>query len=398
MKRISILLLATASLAASACTGDATSGGGNGGGGGDDGSGGSGGSGSGSGSDQLNQTLNNRVLDYNAALRIAAVRLTGNLPTMDEINQIAKAADDTAKKTAYEALIDTYMGRPQFANQIFGFWQDAFKIGGTPQFDSGPALATELTLNNGAYTDLFTKAAANCPTFDPVAGKVTDAECLNGGTQAGVLSNPGVMASFFSNLGFRRVRWVQETFDCTRFPVEATNAPQNVGGATPYLGVWPFNSVASPTNGGGRINFQDTSSTMCMDCHETINHVAPLFGNYDTKGMYQTTPQVTLPLDGAPKAVMTDWLPPGQTTAWRYQQPAADLQALGKAMSNDPAVISCGVARVWNWALGKTDIVDTLQTVPDETIKDQVAAFTANGFKLKDMVKAVYTSDDFVKF
>jgi hypothetical protein len=398
MKRISILLLATASLTAAACTGDATSnnGGGNNG-GGDDGSGSAGGS-AGSGG-QLDQTLANRTLDYNAALRIAAVRLTGNLPTMDEINQIAKVTDPAAQKTAYSALIDKYLASATFPKQIFGFWQDAFKIGGTPQFDSGPALATELTLNNGAYTDLFTRADMDCPSFDPTSGKVTDAECANGGTQAGVLGNPGVMASFFSNLGFRRVRWVQETFDCTRFPVEATNSPgQDVGGAALYLGVWPFNSVASPTNGGGRINFQDVSSTMCMDCHETINHIAPLFGNYDTKGMYQTTPQVTLPLDGAPKAVMTDWLPPGQTTAWRYQQPAADLGALGKAMANDPAVISCGVARVWNWALGKTDIVDTLQTVPDDTIKDQVAAFTANGFKLKDLIKAVYTSDDFVKF
>ncbi|HET9620032.1 MAG TPA: hypothetical protein VFP84_01605 [Kofleriaceae bacterium] len=387
--------MAAASLAAAACTGDATSSNGGNGGGGDDGNGGSGGSGSG---DSLNQTLAARVVDYNAALRIAALRLTGSLPTLDEINQIKNAADDTAKKTAYGALIDNYMGRPTFAKQMFGFWQDAFKIGGSPDFDSGPALATELTINNGSYMDLFTKADMNCPKFDPATGTVTEAACANGGTQAGVLSNPGVMASYFSNLGFRRVRWVQETFDCVRFPVEATNAPQDVGGATPYLGVWPFTSIAGKKSGVGRIDFQDTTSTMCADCHETLNHIAPLFGNYDTKGVYQTTPQVTLPLDGAPKAQMTDWLPAGESTAWRFGQPAADLQGLGKAMSNDPAVASCGVARVWNWALGKTDIVDTLQTVPDSTIKDQVAAFTADGFKLKDLIKAIYTSDDFTKF
>ena len=58
----------------------------------------------------------------------------------------------------------------------------------------------------------------------------------------------------------------------------------------------------------------------------------------------------------------------------------------------------CGVARTWNWALGKTDIVDTLQEVPVETIQTQLDAFTASGHKMKDLIYAVYTSDDFVKF
>ena len=67
-------------------------------------------------------------------------------------------------------------------------------------------------------------------------------------------------------------------------------------------------------------------------------------------------------------------------------------------MALDPAIAKCGVARVWNWALGKTDIVDTLMDVPDETIQAQVDAFTSGGFKMKDLIYAVYTSDDFVKF
>jgi hypothetical protein len=67
-------------------------------------------------------------------------------------------------------------------------------------------------------------------------------------------------------------------------------------------------------------------------------------------------------------------------------------------MSQDPDVAECGVARMWNWALGKTDIVDALEEVPPETIAAQVAAFQADGYKLKDLIKAVYTSDDFVKF
>jgi hypothetical protein len=53
---------------------------------------------------------------------------------------------------------------------------------------------------------------------------------------------------------------------------------------------------------------------------------------------------------------------------------------------------------MWNWAMGKTDIVDTLQEVPEETIRTQLDAFTQSGFKMKDLIKAVYTADDFVKF
>jgi hypothetical protein len=95
---------------------------------------------------------------------------------------------------------------------------------------------------------------------------------------------------------------------------------------------------------------------------------------------------------------MSDYLPQGETTAWRLGVPAADLPALGQAIAADPAVAECGVARVWNWALGKTDIVDTLQEVPTATIQAQIDAFKTSGFKLKDLIYAVYTSDDFVKF
>jgi hypothetical protein len=97
-------------------------------------------------------------------------------------------------------------------------------------------------------------------------------------------------------------------------------------------------------------------------------------------------------------ARLEDYLPAGETTAWRYGVPAADIPGLGAAMAADPDVAKCGVARIWNWAMGKTDIVDTLQDVPIETIQGQVEAFTAGGFKMKDLIYAVYTADDFVKF
>ena len=107
---------------------------------------------------------------------------------------------------------------------------------------------------------------------------------------------------------------------------------------------------------------------------------------------------VPTPLDKAPPAQLSDYLPPGETTAWRYQKPAADIPALGAAMAADPDIAACGVARVWNFALGKEDIVDQLVTVPKPTIQKQLDAFTQNGFKMNDLIFAVFTSDAFVKF
>src|SRR3954470_8972273 len=140
MKRISALLLAAASFAAvPACSSDQ----------GDDGVGSGSGSGSGSNTgDEWDQALGQRVYDYNAALRIAALRLTGALPTMAEINQVAAGADDAAKKAAYETLLQDYMGRPEFAKQMFLFWRDTFKMGETAMLDTAPAFATNLAVTN----------------------------------------------------------------------------------------------------------------------------------------------------------------------------------------------------------------------------------------------------------
>ena len=395
MKKICAVLLAATTVAACSNSLDANNGDDT----GSNGSGSNSGSGSGSGSgDQYDQILGSRTVDYGAALRIAALRLTGDLPTITETQSVTAPADPAAQKTAYNALITDYLGRPTFATQMIDFWRNTFKQGGTAMLDTAPVLAAQLSVQNGAYTDLFTKATGNCPTYDGPTNTFAPAECGNGGPVAGVLTNPGVMAQFFSNFGFRRVRWIQEMFVCTAFPAEVSTVPIDVGGSSPYTGVWPFASIASPTNGNGRVNFQDTSAVICANCHTTINHIAPLFAYYDMNGAYQTAISVPTPLEGAPPAMLSDYLPPGETTAWRFGKAATDIPALGAAMAADPLVAECGVARTWNWALGKQDIVDSLESVPAETIASEVSAFTQSGFKMKDLIYAVFTSDDFVKF
>lgn len=384
MKRISFLLVAATTIA---CSNDVTDMGG-----GDDGSG----SGSGSG-DEWDQELGKREYDYSAALRIAALRLTGDVPTMDEILSVANAPDLAAKKAAYETLLSAYIERPTFTRQMFLFWRDTFKMGGNAEMDTAPAFAAHLAVTNGSYMDLFRATTGACPTYDGTTMTITPADCAGAGPKAGVLTNAGAMKQFFGNFAFRRVKWIQETFDCLKFPVEIDNAPQEVGGPSPYTGAWPFNSISGLSN-GGRVNFLDVSAVICANCHQTLNHIAPLFAYYDGDGNYQPNISVPTPLEGAPLAQMSDYLPTGETTAWRFGTPAADIPALGNAMAADPDVATCGVARMWNWAMGKTDIVDTLQVVPIETVQAQVDAFNASGFKMKDLIKAVFTADDFVKF
>src|SRR5262249_23557265 len=150
---------------------------------------------------------------------------------MAEITQVGTAADDAAKRTAYEGLVRGYLDRPSFARQMFYFWRDTFKMGGTAALDTAPAFAAQVTATNASYMELFTRATNTCPTFAEGTATFTSAECMNGGPKAGVLTNPGVHQQFVSNFAFRRVRWVQEVFDCLRFPAELSDTPVDVGGA-----------------------------------------------------------------------------------------------------------------------------------------------------------------------
>ena len=161
MKRISLLLFAAA-IAAPACS----TGGGGGGTGGDDVS-----TTRGNGvcdpnetstncpadctdttGDQFTQALNNRVVDYNQALRIAALRLTGELPSTADQAAINAAPDDASKAdrlpepdSGTRRRNTGYMTTPAFSQEMFYFWRDTFKQGETAVLDTAPAFAAEMT-------------------------------------------------------------------------------------------------------------------------------------------------------------------------------------------------------------------------------------------------------------
>jgi hypothetical protein len=348
--------------------------------------------------DEWDDKLAEREVDYNAALRIAALRLTGELPTLTELDAIATAPDLAAQRTAYESQVQRYLGSMKFPRQMVRYAQDLLKMGDAAELDTAAAFVAQVVVDNRPFTDVLTATRGTCPTFNATNSSFTAADCANGApATVGLLTHPGMHAHFFSNLAFRRTRWVQETFACTKFPAEIATTATDVGGPMPYTGKFPFNSIAGEAT-GGRVNFLDTKSVICANCHSNINHIAPLFAYYDETGQYSATMAVPVPLPENPNAAMRDYLPPGEGLAWRFGVPVSDMTSLGKAMAADPAIAECAIARVWNWAMGKNDIVDDGARIPAATIEAQVEAFRADNYNLKNAMYRVFTSDDFVRF
>jgi len=337
--------------------------------------------------------LAERVVDYSAALRIASLRLRGTLPTLVEIRYVAGAPEP---REAYEQLVDQMLEDPRFHQRMIDFFRDTFRMGGG-ELDSAPVFAAQLVAEGRDFTEIFTATEGTCPTYDGETDTFTAADCDNGvPMHAGLLTHPGIMQHYASNLAFRRVRFVQEVFACTPFPAE-TGGNLDVGGEAPYTAPWPFESISGEDN-GGRIDFHDTSSVICANCHATMNHIAPLFGRFAEDGSWQDDFVVTLPLDETPTALRTDWLPDDEATAWRLGVPARNLPELGTALAIDPEVERCAVTRVWNWAMGHGDVIASVDVVPDVVTQPIVDEYVASGHDLRAAVRAVFTSNDFVSF
>jgi hypothetical protein len=342
---------------------------------------GDGGSGGGLGAGGHEPTaLDDRVIDYNEALRTASLKLNDRLPTLEQIRQVADADD---KPAAYEALVDGMLEDPAFARRMVRWWKDTMLQGGgadgdAPSRNTAPTFAARVVVES----------------FDDATGTFADGDCQNGvDVHAGVLTNPGVMHQFYGNMAFRRVRWVQEIFVCSKFPAEISGTPIDKGGKD-YLSPWPFDAL--PT---APIDFLDYESVVCANCHSTMNHLAPLFANFDANGQLQGSIQVMTPL--SPEPVPTElghWLVPGEVTAWRHEQPVADLPALGQALANDPEVKACAVTRMWNFVMSKPDVVNDLSTVPFEVVEDFYDEFDASGYDLKAALRMMLLSQDFVSF
>jgi Protein of unknown function (DUF1549) len=344
--------------------------------------------------------LDSRSVDYASALRLAAIKLVGELPTSADLKAFEASAD---KKAAYVAQVDKWIADPRFASTMIGFWRDTFKTGGAapgqgmPSLDTAATFAAMNTVQDKSYLELFTASTGTCPTF--ANGAFAPADCAGASAKVGVITDPGLQAQYFANMAFRRVRFLQETFACSKFPAEYSATPVQKGNAL-FISPWKFESIAGKVGKpDARIDFQDTSAVVCANCHTTMNHIAPLFLNFDDKGAYNPTAvQVKVPVPGSPAAKLDDYLPAGEPLSWRNGKPTPDLPALGKAMAEDEDVARCAVTRAWNYGFSRGNVVDDVSPV-SKTISDVLLVqFKSGGFKFKSLVRAVLTSDDFVKF
>jgi len=354
-----------------------------------------------------------RVVSYTDALRSASFKIVGDAPTLAQMNALTAAADP---QMAYEAMIDDLLADPRFASVMIEFWQNAFRMrddGAMPDQNTAPTFAAELTVNGGSIFDLLTQtdATKTCPTFDPKTSTFADGTCsnaasltANGQMTVGILTDPGVMKLYYGNLAFRRNRFFHETFICRSAVSPAAEPTSTPGPNCPVPGYgspWDFDSITGLVdNPAALVDFQhaDANGVICANCHATWNHRAPLWANFDNTGAYQTTIQVHTPVVGSPFSQLSDWLPASQMTAWKYNVPAASLQALGTAMAADPEVQTCTVARMWNYAMSRGDIVETGNTVSTVVTGPLVTQLAAANNSLLKLLGGIFKSDDFVKF
>jgi len=333
--------------------------------------------------------LDERKLSYTDALRTASLKLTDRLPTLAQIKTLDGSEDPEVE---YNSLIDAMFEKKSFSRRMIRWWRDVLRQGGG-DLDSAPMFAARIVVEGRPFGEMFTATSNTCPTFDGDSGQFVDGDCDNGvTTHAGVLTNPGSMKQFYANMAFRRVRWVQEIFACSKFPSEQTEAVTQ--GEGQYSNPWPFESVATDP-----IDFQDTSSVVCANCHASMNRLAPLFAYFDDEGQLQDTIQVMTPTAPDPQTTeLSHWLADGEDTAWRHGVPVDNLTQLGEAMAADPDVQKCIVARLWNFTMSKEDIVSDLATVPVEVIAPFLEAFGSNGNNIKETMKLMFKSPDFVRY
>lgn len=341
-------------------------------------------------------------VNFSLALRSAAIKLTGDLPSGAEIKRVRDAADPLVE---YTALVDSYLTRPTFTTQMIDFFQDTLKTGpytGSPvgvNMSAAATFAARLVVEGDDFTKLLTATTGTCPTYNAATNSFADGACIN--PPVGILSDAGVQAQFYSNMGFRRVRWVQETFICAPFPAEIGPVKTRYPNGT-FASPWDFLSISGSQNfpGPGKIDvdFHETSSTICANCHVSLNHQAPLMANFDASGKLQTTIQVETPSTTTRKSKRIDWLPDAEGTAWRFGVPVKDLTEYARAIVNDPAFAPCMATRVWNWAMSRGDVVADKVPLTENQAKLLTTELMQKKWNLRALIRATFLSPQFIRY
>ena len=397
-----------------------------------------------------NTELNERELDYSEALRTASILILGDAPSLSDIYSLGDLPVDQ-QQAQYELLIDKYLADPRFADSLVEYFKYTFKMGGAstiagePTRDTAPVFAARVVFEEQDWRNILVQASNTCPTFNVNTHTFIDGSCNNlpgGMPHSGILTNPGVHSLYYGNLAFRRNRFFHETFLCRSGNEQSGGEPTDVPPTDPpcvgeksipgYQNKWSVNEIAGTCN-GGRVDFHAyNTSNVCANCHATWNHRSPLFGQFDSNGIYQPLNgsgeySVLVPVNGSPRAKLSDWLcvspscpnAGNNIPAWKktmkvdgveVSAPASNLTELGQQMAKDDEVIECAVKRMWNYAMGRSDITEiggrSWVSLPDRidpnanlvTLPKLVLQFKSNNFNLKKVFRTILLSEDFTRF
>ena len=108
--------------------------------------------------------------------------------------------------------------------------------------------------------------------------------------------------------------------------------------------------------------------------------------------------QVITPVPPNGLSVATDWLPTGEGYAWRLGKPVADLPGLGAAIAADPNLPVCVASRMWNWAMSRGDVVNEGSVLTDALANPMAAAFVADNYNMKNMIRRVFNDPNYVRY
>jgi hypothetical protein len=186
------------------------------------------------------------------------------------------------------------------------------------------------------------------------------------GTRAGVMSKAGFLSQWANQQEGSptlRGKFMREAFLCLTVP------PPPEGTNTQFDDPPPGEHLTKRQK--LEIHRQDAK---CAGCHALMDPLGLPFENFDAIGRYRTTDD-TLPVD-----------PSGDFNG----HPVANARELGQVMSTDPLVAQCFVRKYYSYAVGHRE-----REVDGSVINSLYASFQASGFKFRQLILDVVTSDAF---
>ncbi|MBL8955103.1 MAG: hypothetical protein JNK82_30280, partial [Myxococcaceae bacterium] len=300
----------------------------------------------------------------------------------------------------------------------------------TVQARTAAGFMTWVLVGNVDATEIFARDAGTClaaPSGQPVScntgatvGGSTAATAMGNnvpeGAQAGVLTDPGLLAVHAGPLGLRRARRFTEIFGCQHEPF----GPGPAAYAAPPDGGVVFTGVRR-TRGGTSTSIDTIGfGGGCQACHTTLHRHALPWLKFDDVGFRDPAlPMVTVPIGDSPFVqrqellALPDGGPAGFDAAalLEVELPSDSTLDLRTAALGSPRLMRCLVKRLYahamTWSPGTygdssvtaAGLVASMAGVPqvsDAEVDPHFTRFTVSGNKLKTAFGSILKSPEFI--